>query len=123
MMQFKVLAAILMILGLFILFRVDAVQFIGLLLKPWNKKRKTKERIDRIVGKTPSRLRQMFNNSQDMLESADMGDLRKYQLGAVLLAVAGVLIGTAMNNILAAIVLALGMVMYMMWCYGTAIMS
>ncbi len=109
MMQFKVLAAILMILGLFILFRVDAVQFIGLLLRPWNKKRKTKERIDRIVGKTPSRLRQMFNNSQDMLESADMGDLRKYQLGAVLLAVAGVLIGTAMNNILAAIVLALGM--------------
>ena len=82
---------------------------IGLLLKPWNKKRKTKERIDRIVGKTPSRLRQMFNNSQDMLESADMGDLRQYQLGAVLLAVSGVLIGTAMNNILAAIVLALGM--------------
>lgn len=110
MTQFKVLGAMLMIVGLFLIFRVDPVEFISLLTKPWHKRRNTKERVDRIVGKTPSRLRQMLNNSKEMLESANMGsDIRRYQLGAVLLGVAGILIGTAMDNLMAAIVLALGM--------------
>lgn len=110
MMQFKVLGAILMILGLFLVFRVDPVNFISLLMKPWQKRRAMKDRINRIIGKSPSRLRQMFSNSKEMLESSNMGgDLRRYQLSSVLLAVAGVLIGTAIDNIMAAIVLALGM--------------
>lgn len=110
MMQLKVLGAILMILGLFLILRVDLVEFISLLTKPWQKRRAKKDRIDRIVGKSPSKLRQMFSNSKEMLDSANMGgDLRRYQLGAVLLAVVGVLIGTAMDNIMAAIVLALGL--------------
>lgn len=109
MMQFKVLGAILMIIGLFLIFRVDPIEFISFIMKPWSKRRRTKERINRIIGKPPSRLQQIFNNSKDMLESANMGDLRQYQLGAVALAILGVLIGTAMDNVLAAIVLAFGM--------------
>ena len=109
MMQFKVLGAILMIIGLFLIFCVDPVEFIGFIMKPLSKRRKTKERINRIIGKTPSRLQQILNNSKDMIESANMGDLRQYQLGAVILAILGVLIGTAMDNVLAAIVLAFGM--------------
>ena len=110
MMQFKVLGAILMILGLFLIFHVDPINFISSLTKPLQKRRAMKDRIDRIIGKPPSRMRQMFSNSKEMLESTNMGgDLRRYQLGAVLLAVAGVLIGTAIDNVMAAIVLALGM--------------
>jgi len=110
MMQFNVLGAILMILGLFLIFHVDPVEFLSLLTKPLQKRRAKKERINRITGKPPSKFKQMINNSREMLDSANMGsDIRHYQLGALLLSVAGVLIGTAVDNIMAAVVLALGL--------------
>jgi len=109
-MQFNIIGAILIIMGLFLICRVDPVVFISLLSKPWRKKRAAKERIKKIIGKPPSRLRQLINDSKEMLDSANMGgDIRRYQLSAILLAVLGILIGTVMDNLMATIVLALGM--------------
>lgn len=110
MMQFYVLSTILMITGLFLIFKVDPIDFISVLTKPLQKRRAKKDRIDRLTGKMPSKLRQMINSSKEMLESANLGsDIRRYQLGAVLLSVIGFLIGTAIDNIMAAVILALGM--------------
>lgn len=110
MMQFNVMGALLIIAGLFLICNVDPVVFISLLTKPWQKRRAAKERIDKITGKAPGKLRQLINDSKEMLDSANMGgDIRRYQLSAILLSIIGVLIGTAMDNIMATIVLALGM--------------
>lgn len=110
MMQLYVLGTIFMITGLFLIFKVDPVDFINVLTKPLQKRRAKKDRIDRLVGKTPPKLRQMINNSKEMLESSNKGaDIRRYQLCSLLLAVAGFLIGTAIDNIMAAFVLVFGM--------------
>lgn len=109
-MQLKVLGAILMIVGLFLILKIDPFEFIDVLMKPLKIRRAKKERIDQIIGKEPSKFRQIINSSKEMLQSANMGgDLRHYQLGAVLLSVAGILVGSMMANTMAAIVLALGL--------------
>ena len=110
MMQLKVVGAILIISGLFFVFRVDPVNFLDLLTKPFQKRQALKSRVNRIKGKEPSTTQRQINNIKQMLDSANMGgNIRRYQLTAILLAIIGFLIGTAINNILAAIVLAFGL--------------
>ena len=112
MMQLKVVGAILIIAGLFFIFRVDAVVFLDLLTKPFQKRQAMKNRVNRIKGKEPGAIQRQINNIKEMLDSANMGgNIRRYQLTAIMLAVVGFLIGTAIDNILAAIVLAFGLAM------------
>jgi tight adherence protein B len=110
MTQLCVLGAFLMVAGLFFIFKIDPIEFIDLLTKPMQRRRALKDRVDKIAGKKPGFFRQQIINIKEMLASANMGgNIRKYQLASLLLAVTGFLIGTAIDNIMAAVVLALGL--------------
>ena len=106
----KVLCALLIIEGLFILLNIHPKDLFVPLLKPLQKRRDRTERVRRITGKRKGRIAGTVDNAKEMLSAAGMsGKISAYRWAAVVMAVIGLLIGLAMDNPLAALVLAVGM--------------
>ncbi len=109
-MILKVLCALLIIAGLFILLSIHPKDAFAPLLKPFQKRRDRIERVRRITGKRKGRIAGTVDNAKEMLSAAGMsGKISAYRRAAVIMAVIGLLIGLALDNILAALVLAVGM--------------
>lgn len=109
-MIYQVLCTLLMIAGLFILLNIRSADVFSWLLKPVHQWRDKKRRIRCITGKPKGRITSTMDDAKDMLDASGMsGKVSVYKWAAVILAVAGLLIGLALDNVLAALVLAAGM--------------
>jgi tight adherence protein B len=109
-MMIEFLCALLIAAGLFLLLGVRPGDVTGGLRKPFLRQRERQRRIRRITGKPKGRLAVTLDNARDMLAAAGMGEQAgAYGWAAVLMAVLGLLIGLALNNIPAALVLAAGL--------------
>jgi len=110
MLEIKLLSTLLIIVGLFLVLKIDPVQFLDQITAPLQKRKVLKDRVRMITGKEPGFIRKQIIASKEMLDSAGMGNkVRHYQLTAIVLGVIGAMIGMAIQNIMTAIVLALGL--------------
>lgn len=106
----QILCALLIIAGLFLMHGIRFSDMTGSFVKPFLRRREMQQRIRRITGKSKGRLAAAVDSAKEMLTAANMGEkFGAYRWAAVLLAVIGFLIGLALDNILAGLVLAVGL--------------
>lgn len=109
-MTVQILCALLIIAGLFLIFKIRPSTMAGRLAKPFAQHRERKQRIRRITGKPKGKLAATVDNAKEMLKAAGMGgQIDTYKWAAVILAVLGMLFGLTLNNFPAALVLAAGL--------------
>lgn len=109
-MTIQILCALLMITGLFLLLGIHPSDVIGKFSKPFFRHKEKKRRIRRITGKPIGRLAATVDNAKEMLTASGMGEqIGAYRWASVIMAALGLLFGLALNNILAALVLAAGL--------------
>lgn len=109
-MTIQILCALLMIAGLFLLTGIRPSDVTSKLSKPFIRNTEKKNRIRRITGKPQSRLVATIDSAKDMLLTANMGEqIGTYKWAVVILAVFGFLLGLALSNLPAALVLAAGL--------------
>lgn len=109
-MIIKILCALLITSGLFFIFRVRPSDMAGWLAKSLQKQREKKKRILRITGKPKGKLAATVDSAKEMLTAAGMNaQITSYRWASVILVLLGLLFGLALDNILAALVLAAGL--------------
>lgn len=105
-MTIQILCVLLITAGLFLLFKIRMSE----IAKPFHHLREKKKRIRRITGKPKGKLEATLDSAKEMLTAAGMsGQVTSYRWAAILLALLGLLIGLALDNVLAAMVLAAGL--------------
>lgn len=105
-MTIQILCVLLLTAGLFLLFKVRLSE----IEKPIQRQIEKKKRIRRITGKPKGKMEATVASAKDMLTAAGMsGQVALYRWAAAILALLGLLIGLALNNVLAALVLAAGL--------------
>jgi tight adherence protein B len=105
-MTIQILCVLLLTAGLFLLFKIR----ISEIAKPFQRQHNKKKCIRRITGKPKGKLEATMDNAKEMLMATGMsGQIASYRWVAVLLAVFGLLVGLALDNVLAALVLAVGL--------------
>lgn len=106
----QILCALLITVGLFYIFKLHPSAIVGRLAISFKRQREKQQQIRRITGKPKGKLAVTADNAKEMLSAAGMGgQIVSYRWAAVILALLGLLIGLALNNILAGLVLAAGM--------------
>jgi Flp pilus assembly protein TadB len=106
----QILCALLVIAGLFLLLGVRASDMTRLFAKPFQRQRERTNKIRRITGKSKGKLAATVDDAKEMLAAAGMNEqIGAYKWAAVILAIAGLLIGFALDNVLAGLVLAAGL--------------
>lgn len=105
-MTIQILCVLLIMTGLFLLFKVR----LSKIAKSLHRLREKKKRIRRITGKPKGKLEATVDSAKEMLTAAGMsGQIASYRWAAAILALLGLLIGLALDNVLAALVLAAGL--------------
>lgn len=106
----QILCALLLIAGLFLLLGVHPFDMARPFAKPFEYQRERKNRIRRITGKPKGKLAATVDDAKEMLTAAGMNEhIDAYKWAAVILAIVGLLIGLALDNVLAGLVLAAGL--------------
>ena len=106
----QILCALLIIAGLFLLLGVPASDMALLFVKPFRRQRERTNKIRRITGKPKGKLAATVADAKEMLAAAGMNEqIDAYKWAAVILAIVGLLIGLALDNVLAGLVLAVGL--------------
>ncbi len=106
----QILCALLAIAGLFLLLGVRASDMARPFAKPFQRQRERANRIRRITGKPKGKLAATVDAAKAMLAAAGMNEhIDAYKCVAVILAIVGLLIGFALDNVLAGLVLAAGL--------------
>ena len=109
-MTIQMLCALLIIAGLFLLLGIRPSDMAHTFAKPIQHQRERKNKIRRITGKSKGKLATTIDDAKDMLTAAGMNEkIGAYKWAAVVLAAIGFLIGMALDNILAGLVLAAGL--------------
>lgn len=109
-MTMQILSALLITAGLFLLLGIRPSDMARPFSKPFQHQKERKNRIRRITGKPKRKLATTMDDAKDMLTAAGMDEkIGAYKWAAVVLAAIGFLIGMAMDNILAGMVLAAGL--------------
>ena len=109
-MTIRILCALLMIAGLFLLLGIRPSDMAHPLMKPLQRQRERKSKVRRITGKSKGKLAATVDDAKAMLTAANMDEkFNAYKWAAVVLATIGLLIGFALDNILAGLVLAAGL--------------
>ena len=105
-MTIQFLCVLLITVGLLLLFKVRLSE----IAKPLQRQREKKKRIRRITGKPKGKLEATLDSAKEMLMAASMnGQIPSYRWAAAIMALLGLLIGLALDNVLAALVLAVGL--------------
>lgn len=108
-MTMQILCALLIIAGLFLLLGIRPSDITRPFAKPFQHQRERKRRIRRITGKSKGKFAVTIDDAMDMLTAAGMNEkIDAYKWAAVVLAAIGFLIGMALDNMLAGMVLAAG---------------
>ena len=106
----QVLCALLIIAGLFLLLGIHPSKVTAVLTKPFLRQREKKRRIRNITGKPKGRFQSTVDNAKEMLLATGMGEqITTYKWTALMLACFGLMIGLALNNLPATLVLAAGL--------------
>ena len=109
-MIYRLLCALFLTAGLFICLKIRPSDVTGILKRPFLKKREQKKRIRKITGKSKGRLEKTVDNAKQMLIASGMeGKIAAYKYMAGILAVFGLVLGLSLDNLLAAVVLAVGL--------------
>lgn len=109
-MTIQIICALLISAGLCLIFKVHPSDMTGLFARPLQRHREKKKRIRRITGKPKGKLEATTDSAKEMLTAAGMsGQITSYRWMAVMLALLGLLIGLALGNVLAGLVLAVGL--------------
>lgn len=109
-MTIQILCALLIIAGLFLLLGIRPSDMAYPFAKPFQHQRKRKNKMRRITGKPKGKLAATIDGAKDMLTAAGMNEkIGAYKWAAVVLAAIGFLIGMALDNVLAGLVLAAGL--------------
>ena len=102
-----IISFLLITTGLFTLFRVTLAD---IFIKPFDEKRRIKRQIRYITGKKKSSIERTIDNAKEMLVSSNMEkQVKRYRIMAIMLAFTGMIIGLSLDNLLAAIVLGIGL--------------
>lgn len=105
-MTIQILCTLLITAGLLLIFKVRLSD----IAKPFERQREKKKRIRRIAGKPKGKLEVTMDSAKEMLTAAGMSEqIASYRWTAVILAILGLLIGLALDNVLAALVLSAGL--------------
>lgn len=106
----QTLCALLMIAGLFLLLGIRPSDMARPFAKPFQRQRERMNKLRRITGRPKGKLAATVDDAKAMLIAANMNEkIYAYKWAAVVLAVIGLLIGLALDNILAGLVLAAGL--------------
>ncbi len=106
----QTLCALLMIAGLFLLLSIRPSDIACPFMKSFQRQRERKNLVRRITGKSKGKLAATVDDAKSMLTAANMDEkFDAYKWAAVVLAIVGLLIGFALDNILAGWVLAAGL--------------
>jgi len=109
-MTIQIVCALLISAGLFLILKIQPSDMTGWLTKPLQQHREKKKRIRRITGKPKGKLEATMNSAKEMLTAAGMsGQITSYRWMAAILALLGLLIGMALGNVLAGLVLVVGL--------------
>jgi tight adherence protein B len=109
-MILKILCVLLITSGLFFIFRVRPSDMAGWLAKSLQKQREKKKRIRRITCKPKGKLEATVDSAKEMLTAAGMNaQITSYRWAAVILVLLGLILGLALDNVFAALVLAAGL--------------
>lgn len=107
-----ILCALFITMGLFIMTDTRPKDVTDELRKPFEKSVSRRKRIRHITGKKPSLAQRMMEEAVVMLDASGMGEqFGTYRNMAVLLAMAGVLFGIIIDNLLISAVLGVGLAM------------
>ena len=105
-MTIQILCVLLITAGLFLLFKVRLSE----IAEPLQRQREKNKRIRHITGKPKGKLEATLDSAKDMLTAAGMsGQVASYRWAAAILALLGLMIGLVLDNVLAALVLAIGL--------------
>lgn len=108
-MIIQILCALLITAGLYILLNINPPEVFGNLFKPLQKRKEKTQRLRRITGKPKGKIVRTADDAKEMLIASGMsGKTSAYKWSALILTAVGLLIGLAMDNVLAALVLAAG---------------
>jgi len=103
-------STMLIIAGLFLIFKISPQDLIGVLFKSLIKKLDRQAKIRIITGKKPNLLQQQLHDTRQMLAAAGMDEqLNTYRWLSFVLASLGFAFGYLIDNLLAACVLAVGL--------------
>lgn len=106
----QILCALLIIAGLFMLLSVRPSDVFGWMLKPLKRRKEKRDRLRRITGKSKGKVAATVDDAKAMLNASGMsGKTAAYKWAALILATIGLLIGMALDNVLAGIVLSAGL--------------
>jgi tight adherence protein B len=106
----QILCALLLIAGLFLLLGVHPSDMARPFAKPFLRQRERTNKIRRITGKPKGKLAATVDDAKEMLAAAGMNEqINAYKWAAAILAIVGLLIGFALDNVLAGLVLAAGL--------------
>ena len=106
----QILCALLMIAGLFLLLGVHPSDMTRPFAKPFQRRRERKNKLRHITGKPKGKLDTTVNDAKAMLTAANMDEkINAYKWAAVVMAIIGLMVGIAMDNVLAGLVLAVGL--------------
>jgi tight adherence protein B len=106
----QILCVLLLMAGLFLLLDVHPSDMARPFAKPFQRQRERTNKIRRITGKPKGKLAATVDNAKEMLTAAGMNEhIDGYKWAAVILAIVGLLIGLALDNVLAGLVLAVGL--------------
>lgn len=104
------ISSALIIAGLFLIFKISPYDLIEILFQPLFKRLDRQAKIRAITGKKPNLFQKQLHNSRQMLAAAGMGEqLKTYRWLSFILASLGFAFGYLIHNLLAAIVLAIGL--------------
>lgn len=106
----QILGVLMIMAGLFLIFKVRPSDMANWLTKPLQRQSDKKKRIRLITGKPKGKLEATLDSAKEMLSAAGMsGQIISYRWAAAILALVGLLIGLALDNVLSALVLAVGL--------------
>ena len=106
----RILCVLLLIAGLFLLLGVRASDITRPFVKPFERQRERNNKIRRITGKPKGKLAATVDDAKAMLTAANMDEkINAYKWAAVILAVIGLMVGLALDNVLAGLVLVVGL--------------
>jgi tight adherence protein B len=109
-MTIQILCFLLIIAGLFLLLGIRPLDVMRPFMKPFLRQRERKNMVRRITGKPNGKMAGTVDDAKAMLTAANMDEkFDAYKWAAVVLAIVGLLIGFALDNILAGLVLAAGL--------------
>lgn len=106
----QLFCALLLNTGFFMLLGAHPSDIVQPFMKPYQRQRERANKVRRITGKPKRRLAAMMDDAKTMLTAANMGEkIKTYKWAAAILAGIGLLIGFALDNVLAGLVLAVGL--------------